>query len=87
METAPADQLDIVAILSTTLQKIAKANSSSLTATLKTTTTLGELAALAATADVGIDRLLAQASLESFAVKRGHNRRASRDSLEFIRAN
>ena len=86
MENPPAEQLDIVAILSTTLQKIAKANSTSMTDSVKTTTTLGELASFAAIAGVGIDRLLAQASLESFAVKRGHNRRAGRDSLEFIRA-
>jgi hypothetical protein len=49
-------------------------------------TTLGELAGVAAKVGVGIDRLLTQAALESFAAKRGPDRRVNRDSLEFIRA-
>jgi hypothetical protein len=86
MKETPSNQLDIVGIFSKTLEKIAKANGSIINIGIGQSTTLGELASTALSAGIGIDRLLAQASLESFATKRGPDRRATRNSLEFVRA-
>ena len=78
-DDSPA-QLDVAGILSKTLEKIAKANGTTVGTKIGPKTTLDELAGAALGAGVGIDRLLSQASLESFAAKRGHSKRASRDS-------
>jgi hypothetical protein len=82
----PDSHVDAVAILAATLEKIAKSNQLPCTPRVCAKTTLDELSGLASAVGVNVDRLFAQASLEALATKRGHDRRARRDSFTFIRA-
>lgn len=49
-------------------------------------TSISELASIAAESGLPIDRLLSQAALESYSVKRGPGKRAARECLEFLQA-
>lgn len=72
---------DLVAVLAKAL-----ATASASKKTITGSTSINELAAIAAESDLSINRLLSQAALESYKAKRGPNKRSARDSLEFLQA-
>jgi len=79
--------LDLVNIISKALTKALNTNKlRSKNNEITRSTTIGDLALIAAESNLPIDRLLSQAALESYSARRGSDKRALRDSLEFILA-